>query len=407
MFLESDLRFLSDVFEKCHIRLRNVTPQMPLSELTDPHTSGQMGKMLYGDIKVADLLPDPKPHTLYKATDANRLSSACFQLPSATQARLVFVGPFLQAPLSQQQLLEIAERNGILPKHKAALSAFYETIPVITRENPVFLMLDAFCQRVFGLDSFTTLDVNQERRLPVSPITEAGSGNDFDEVLFNVQAIEQRYAYENELIEAVRLGHSHRLTGLFSNFNDSMFQQRAADPLRNLKNYCIIMNTLLRKAAESGGVHPIYIDSVSSGFALRIEQLSAIEGVKDLMHEMATSYCRLTRKHSMKNYSPLVQKCIIFIESDLSANLSLHTISKAQRVSPGYLSTLFRKETGKTLTEYIRTKRIEHATHLLSTTHLQIQTVALHCGIMDVHYFSKIFKQYTGKTPKEYRASVK
>ena len=67
----------------------------------------------------------------------------------------------------------------------------------------------------------------------------------------------------------------------------------------------------------------------------------------------------------------------------------------------------YAEETGKNITEYIREKRMKHAEHLLSSTPLQIQTVALHCGIMDVQYFSKLFKKHSGKTPKEYRESIK
>ena len=40
---------------------------------------------------------------------------------------------------------------------------------------------------------------------------------------------------------------------------------------------------------------------------------------------------------------------------------------------------------------------------LLATTKLQIQTIAQHCGILDVHYFSKVFKKSVGVTPKQYR----
>ena len=36
---------------------------------------------------------------------------------------------------------------------------------------------------------------------------------------------------------------------------------------------------------------------------------------------------------------------------------------------------------------------------------LQVQTVAQHCGFLDVHYFSKVFKKYIGKTPKEFKVS--
>ena len=167
------------------------------------------------------------------------------------------------------------------------------------------------------------------------------------------------------------------------------------------------MNTLLRKAAENGGVHPIYIDSISSKFAMRIELLSDTKACTEMMREMFSSYCRLVYKHSTRRYSPIVQKTILTIDSDISAELSLKNLAMMQGISSGYLATIFKKETKKTVSEYINDKRIEHAMYLLSTTHLQIQTIALHCGVMDVQYFSKIFKKKTGKNPKEYREAVR
>ena len=167
------------------------------------------------------------------------------------------------------------------------------------------------------------------------------------------------------------------------------------------------MNTLLRKAAEDGGVHPVYINQISSEFATKIEQLTTVADNSSLMLDMFRSYCRLVRNHSMKDYSLLIQKTVLLIDSDLSANLSLRSLAANQNVSSGYLATTFKRETGKTVSEYIRDKRMKHAAHLLGTTHLQVQTIALHCGIMDVQYFSKTFKKYTGKTPKEYREFIK
>ena len=75
-------------------------------------------------------------------------------------------------------------------------------------------------------------------------------------------------------------------------------------------------------------------------------------------------------------------------------------------VNASYLSTLFKKETGKTLTEYVNGKRIEYAIFLLNSTQLQIQAIAQYCGISDVNYFTRLFKTAVGKTPKEYRDSI-
>ena len=167
------------------------------------------------------------------------------------------------------------------------------------------------------------------------------------------------------------------------------------------------MNTLLRKAAEQGGVHPVYLDRISSDFAQKIEQTTNIDEGSTLMVDMFRAYCRLVRKHSMKSYSPLVQKTILIIDSDLSADLTLSSLAEAQGVSAGYLATVFKKETAKTVSEYVRERRIKQASHLLRTTNLQIQTVALHCGILDVQYFSKLFKRECDMTPKEYREHEK
>jgi hypothetical protein len=58
--------------------------------------------------------------------------------------------------------------------------------------------------------------------------------------------MELRYAFENELIQAVALGQQHKEKMLLSIFNEQMFEKRLQDPLRNAKNYCVIMNTLPR-----------------------------------------------------------------------------------------------------------------------------------------------------------------
>jgi hypothetical protein len=56
------------------------------------------------------------------------------------------------------------------------------------------------------------------------------------------------------------------------------------------------MNTLLRKAAEQGGVHPIHLDELSRQFALKIEAFSMLAEGQKLMDEMFVAYCQLVKK---------------------------------------------------------------------------------------------------------------
>lgn len=122
-----------------------------------------------------------------------------------------------------------------------------------------------------------------------------------------------------------------------------------------------------------------------------------------MQNQMIHKYCLLVHNHSLKGYSLLVQKVMIQIDLDISADLSLKALAKLLNVNASYLSTLFKKETGSTLTNYVNQKRIDHAILLLNSTSMQIQLIAHHCGFSDLNYFTRTFKKNIGKTPQEYK----
>ena len=403
---QNELQLLCDTLEKCHIRTAKITPKDLQRTLIDADLLTLFGKTAENDF-LGNVGKNITSGTMYKLTDRFGLCYIYFLLDEREDASLLLIGPYLTATPSQGALLELGEKNGVTPKSQRYLEEYYSALPVLLPSNPLFFLISTFCEHAWQSPSFAIVDTESEHKIPASPISEPAHSDNFDDVLVSMKAMENRYSFENELMQAVTLGQIHKENMLQAAFSDLTFEKRTTDPLRNAKNYCVIMNTLLRKAAEAGGVHPVYLDSVSASFALRIEQLPSLTQTPHLMRDMFRTYCRLVRKHATNKYSPVVEKTILLIDSDLSAALSLQSLSAVQGISPPYLSTVFKKETGTTVSSYIRDRRIKHAIHLLSTTHLQIQTVALHCGIMDVQYFSKIFKRHTGKTPKEYREDIK
>ncbi len=400
MFYINELNFLREVFKKNFVSINILSANDKLSKLFD--TSFLPMFNISDDITIEKFIGTVQPETLYKTTDSYEFNYIYMLLPENDENLILVIGPFTDTMLGSRQVMEIAEKNGIAPSLHRVFSEFYSNITVIDENNPLLAMVTVFCEKIWRKKEFAVLDIQKEKLSMISPISKADEYEQ-NNLLFDMEAMEKRYKYENEMMQAVSLGQINKLDYFVGKFNYNLLKKRTNDTLRNIKNYCIIMNTLLRKAAQNGGVHPIYIDKVSSSLAIKIEMLQKEDAVPPLMSEMFKTYCRLVRQHSMKNYSPIVQRTIAIIDSDISASLSLSTLSKKQNLSAGYLSSVFKDETGKTLTEYIRDKRIKHAEYLLGTTHLQIQTVALHCGIMDVHYFSKTFKKQTGKTPKEYR----
>ncbi len=397
-----DQQFLKQVFQKSGIPLciipRSAANDKLLSDFLDP----LFGLFPSSNIPVKELIGDPQPQSMYKLRDSFGLNYLYF-IMADKEDKILFVGPYVEKPLTVEDVLESNEQNNITTDNKEFIESYCSSIPVLSPTSHLFIMLDTFFEMTWKCDTFPLVELVKGRDEGTRIIEESRNHGEINTPLIHTKIIENRYKTENELISAISHGQLQKINQLLSVISTSSFENRVPDKVRNFKNYGIIMNTLLRKAAEQGGVHPVHLDRTSSMFAKRIEQMSDYKEAANIIRDMPSAYCKLVRKHSLKGYSPLIQKTILYIESDLSAELTLAKLASSQEVSAGYLSTLFRKETGKTLTEFITEKRINYASHLLSTTNLQIQTIALNCGIVDVQYFSKTFKRYTGISPKEYR----
>lgn len=405
MFYEMQLRLLRDTFRKCRIQ----TCIADLSVPQDTQTAQPLHAFLTGDadplILLRQLVKQIEPATVYRLRDVFDCRYIYLQLPELPADSALIIGPYISTPPSNQQFLEWAERHGISPRQQKQLESCFSALPILPENSHLFVLLEAFYEHLWGVNGFTVEYLDREAFSPL--LLAEKDASDEEDALLQMKNMEQRYNYENELIHAVSKGQLHKANILLNNVSTFFFEQRVADPVRNAKNYCIIMNTLLRKAAENGGVHPMYLDSASSSYAIKIEQLLSLDAIAPLMTEMFRAYCRLVRKHSMKDYSPPVQQAMISIDANLAGSLSLRSLSESLNISSSYLSTIFKKETGQTLTDYIAGRRVDRAAELLRTTRLQVQTIAQHCGIVDVHYFSKIFKKVTGMTPKEYRDTHK
>ena len=394
MFYSGELSFFRDVLAKSRVH----TDHIPLSEAEYFFNNKQGIKFHFAN--------NVRPLTLYKITDALDCRYLFFLLPGSEKKEILFIGPYLSEPMSKMRCLEISARQGMSTKEQRYLSEYYMGIPQISEGSHLMIMIRSFCELIWKTPAFAVEQLSAESLSLETPFSKSMPEAEDADSMINMKAMERRYAFENEMIRAVELGLSQYELPVGGVFSGEFFEKRAADPLRNAKNYGIIMNTLLRKAAEKGGVHPIYLDQVSSDFAVRLEACAAVSENTALMIEMFRTYCRLVRKHRLKGYSLTVQKIILSIDADISENLSSGTLAVKHGISLGYLSSVFKRETGKTVSEYIRERRMEYARYLLSNTKLQIQAVAFNCGIMDVQYFSKLFKKLFGKTPSEYRLSV-
>lgn len=83
--------------------------------------------------------------------------------------------------------------------------------------------------------------------------------------------------------------------------------------------------------------------------------------------------------------------------------LTLEQVSAVAGLSPAYLSTVFKKDTGMTFLEYLSKVRMDMAKQLLKETGRTVADICAQVGYSDVRYFTKTFAKYSGLKPNEYR----
>lgn len=103
-----------------------------------------------------------------------------------------------------------------------------------------------------------------------------------------------------------------------------------------------------------------------------------------------------------QKYSMIVQKAVNEIHVHYSQQLRLESFAAENNITPQYLSSLFSKETGTTFSNYLRDYRMEKAKELLQTGKMKVYEVACAVGYPDQKYFSRVFRECTGISAKQY-----
>jgi AraC-like DNA-binding protein len=114
-------------------------------------------------------------------------------------------------------------------------------------------------------------------------------------------------------------------------------------------------------------------------------------------------FSHLVEEPSLKWRTKSLLQAKQYIDDHLTDKLTLKSISQQIRITPTYLATLFRKEFGDSVFEYIITNRMQKAVSLLETTDLTITEIAHQLQYNDIYYFSRLYKKHFGISPKEFR----
>lgn len=315
------------------------------------------------------------------------------------------VGPVLFENITGAQFDNLFVRLNLPERLREPLQAYYYGLPVFTDQSSFETLLTLLANYIYGEGQY---EIQRSSETDLDDWYQMYNNylQVHDQPFRGIQYIEERYQVENDLLQAVAKGNENQALELLARFKTITLPQRLPNALRDQKDYCITLNTLLRKSAEQAGVHPIHIDAYSNQNVQQLEAITSLEQINPFRRKIVLGYCRMVNEYNLKGHSLPVQKIINYVNTDLTADLSLKAFASRLNINASYLSSLFKKEMGVPLTEYVNQHRIEHAQRLLLCTDLPTKSVAVQCGVSDMHYFSRLFKQIVGVTPKVFREST-
>lgn len=140
--------------------------------------------------------------------------------------------------------------------------------------------------------------------------------------------------------------------------------------------------------------------------AMKIKKLETMLNEKQIFLEnkFINNNCKSSSTINQSNY--IIKKVNDYIAKNYNNKISLKSTANYIHINSSYLSRLYKKETGETLTDSINKLKIEHAKELLETTDMKTIKISQSIGIDDPAYFSHLFKKYVGTSPIEYRTLI-
>ena len=208
---------------------------------------------------------------------------------------------------------------------------------------------------------------------------------------------------EQKFFAAVRDGADFHVDTVMADFSHGEIGISAEDPLRQLKNELIVKAVICSRAAIFGGVSPDGSYSLADYFIRQVEESNSISQMQDLAEEMLQAFLYRSRQAKKGGvYSVPIRAAMEYINDHIHEKISLKDMAQSVHYTEYYLSSKFKKEVGKSINTYIMECKMEAAGRMLSTGRYTVSDVSDRMGFSTASYFGTMFKQYTGKTPREF-----
>lgn len=225
----------------------------------------------------------------------------------------------------------------------------------------------------------------------------------------NHEMLEEHRVIENEFsfYDAIINGDQEYLK---KNFEEHTFTnpvgmgKLSENPLQNLRYHFVVAAAMITRFCVHAGMEQEKAYSLSDFYISKMDKLNTIEDINELHDVMCLDFCKrmdiLRRRQILSK--PIVL-CIDYIYSHIHYRITIKELAAYLKLSESYLSKLFHKEMGVTLSQYILDIKIEKAKNLLRYSDFSIIDIANNLAFSSQSHFIQVFQKKTGLTPHKYR----
>jgi YesN/AraC family two-component response regulator len=214
------------------------------------------------------------------------------------------------------------------------------------------------------------------------------------------------YALECKLLKEIRQGYLSSAAHTLKEINALEKPILARDSIRSTKNSLIGSCTLFTRAVIEAGVNSEDAFDLSDVFIKHIESLDKKEDLIAFEYEMLETCIKLIQNAVIFNYPFPISKVAKHIYENATSKITVSTLAELTHLSPDYLSKLFYKEVGMSITDYIQKQKVEVAKNFLEFSQMKVTDIATLLEFCNPGYFSNVFKNHTGMSPALYRKST-
>lgn len=313
-----------------------------------------------------------------------------------TTGETLFLGPVMPFTCSVRQADAILARIGRTPKDRQTLTAYFSSVPLCDaptlQANLHFLdfLLNGLERTVHHI-SFQWKEL-----LPTNSISP-----------FYPEFPDEDWL-ERNILSFVKYGQLNELNEFFNTYiltTDSKLNiADSGARLQMERNYILGANMLISHAAMDGGLDYGLGMQMSSEYINLIQNARTETDLSNLFVQLSRDYTRrVAQLKKLESNSPLIRQVNRYIHSHLYEKITPSSLAAELKRNCTYLCACFKKETGKTIANYIQECKVEEAKRLLEFGSLSVIEISELLCFTNASYFCKVFKKWSGMSPAQFR----